>query len=289
MTSSRWFTAPIDVFAPWSYKLQFVRAPYDYVIEQVAHSLPAVGGSVSGLPSELGGVRQHRENSPISRWAQLMRTGEKEFTADPHAEYLGKPTLVAKTAIPTWCAVLGGRDDTNNIQLQLRLGIRTPPVEDALAINIQRYPDTHGLETYPKRVADLMYGSQGPHAVRLTGRAGLSPGNEMGEYLHGTEVTNGTKVKQRLNWPVNDTAYFYPGLDKMIKKKGSVVSRFTDDDINSVLKLFGIDIFNADFYTGEVTTLCTGVPPQQDYDPIFYDFYRDKYMPGWRDEAEDHG
>ncbi|MGP5735930.1 hypothetical protein [Candidatus Corynebacterium faecigallinarum] len=289
MVSSRWFTTPVDVFAPWSYTMQFVRAPHELVVEQVAHALPSVSGSMGGHTSELGGVRQYDTTAPIDQWALLMRTGEKEFTDDPHAQYLGTPTLVARTVNPAWCVVLRGRDDTNNIQQQLRLGVHTPIVDDALAIYVQRYPETSELETYPKRVADFMHGSQGPHAVRVTGHAGLSPGKEMREYLHGTEITSGTKVKQCLHWPQDDPAYFYPGLEKMVKKKGTVVSRFTDDDIGDVMKLFGIDMFNPKFYTDQVTTLCTGVPPQKEYDPGIYDEYRDKYMPGWREERDYRG
>lgn len=308
--TNKWLRTPLDAFAPVSYEFMFMRLPYEYAVETGAHlqthsmywAYTDGGTAVSRWHNELFHVRQQEYSAGIEDWYKLLRIGEIKSRWDrlkyeeipkPYQHVMRWPPgdkyekyrfyndrcLVAETVNPQWCFIVQPRlwdAIKNNLCWNSVRGLYHPPYENVMNIMVERTPyapEASGIEFYPGNKNVIIEGYQDSATGRKTSlEVGVVPGERF-------------DFKSVCKWPVDNPEMDFPGLQRLKTKRGKVLSRFGDADIADVLALFGIDVFNPDFYQGRVTVLNAGVQPDEPYRVEDYDRYRDCVMPGWREEV----
>lgn len=304
---NRWITSPIDVIAPYSYHMMFVKAPLESLIELYSdHLLYWKGGDdIYNDPTDM--PRVSRMSVDIAKWPELLRLGYCEFTNVLDTGYRTASIIVGETKVPDWNIVLSNTGSgfefvAEGQRILLERGTYSAPFSQAGIVEVRREPDAEGIqpifdspkdvhesstmyprESHPHRLP-LYLGSKGTRLVRVHGRSLVSKNSPADFYVHGICVSESGRFKQSLHWPIDDAEFHYEGIEKMINKRGKLHSRFTDQDISNLMNsVYGLDILNAEFYTGNIVLIDSGYSPLP-YNSRSVEWYRDAFMPGWREE-----
>lgn len=271
MGSNPYFTQPIDVIAPYSYELLFLRMSLDYAAELLSQTYMARGGQLDA--NNYWSIRQTEIQVPFDHWPEALKMG-RELT--PHG-FRVDWAAVAQTAHPDWSVlVIGDRYWHNGLIWRARGGVYTPSVPNAIGVSITREPEIKKLRTPPEKSRYT-----GSTFIGVYGSGEDRPEEE--SYLGRVQGEN--RLEAIAQWP-DHPAYDFPGLQKIKAKKGPLRKRFTEDDLADAAALFGLDVFNPDFYTGRIIMLESGYPTTEPYRPAHLEALRDEIMPGWREEHQ---
>lgn len=285
-----WFTAPIDVIAPFSYGLQFTNAPIDYVVEAVipVHVHKATDGWSWGIKNQATAPKVRTAVLPMDQWAGFAGWCQPRDIKGQNYEFAGSnwtfpPTVIAETA-NGGCVVLStcyGFDEINGLVHHLRCGECCPPIYSGSA-TVVREPSA----SYPDDWPDTMplYAGSIVRYVDLAGEF-VPVSAKRGAVRHGLVIGDNGRLVQWDEWSrFFDQSRWYPGLEKMRERKGRVADRFTEEDLREALLVLGIDMYNPEFYTGKITVIESFELLTPLGDTSFLEAWRDEIMPGWRED-----
>lgn len=284
---TRWVTTPIDTLAPYSYRFTLLRVPMESLVELMTARIKVSAWKCDMYVDPSDGPRVTRMNSPMREWPALLKLGYDEFCGGSNGEDEGSTCIVAETVNPEWSFLLNFEkvfSEFNNdyFRHHFSSGNSCAPVPNFGCIDVVRRPDSEALDN-----DGCKFTIKGIRGIQAMGH-GLIPD---GDYFNEIGVLVGDRGghRQILDWPIDDDRYHYSGIQKMISRKGRVVDRFTDRDMIDLMRqVYGLDVFSADFYTGNIIVIDSGYY-RESYDVKYVDLYRDQYMPGWRAEGSRYG
>ena len=268
------------VLAPFSHRQCFVRLPFDYAVELAASRCL---GSTSRIDTSGYWNGRHIEmNVAVDELPMALGL------SDPYRKGMGW-CAVLETKNPHWCLVMlpyedGYYDLPRDLVSGGRKGHIVPATAECMTFMIFRDPDlryigdVYGVGT--RRIEVDMY-DDNPYMPK-----GLTPSEEgwIRSYEVGIDRGEYRPFQRFDRWP-DDPDWQFDGLDRLRNKRGALRKRFTTDDIEDAARLFGLDPFNRDFFTGKVTKIEVGIPGDRRCTLEQYHQWR-RSLTGWIQEEE---
>lgn len=247
------------LFAPYSYDQLFLRMPYDYVAEVASDRLlPAANGEANSYWSQ--------QYVPIDTTVEDLPNALRLGVRDP--EVPRRWAAVIETKNPDWAWVITDRpEDYPRWLAGVAVSGCVPYRPDMTQLLIVDEPDERNID-------DALSNRRGSKNIIIEsydleaaiGKRPAVPEIRSSRYYSVGIGEGETRFQAFTEWPEEEEFHF-AGLTKLKTQKGPLRKRFTTEDLADCARLFGLNPFDRDFYTGRATLINSGYPLPESYGP----------------------